>query len=202
MSNLCFMNLDAEAARFPNAIERVVEVSGEEIKLLAEVLGLDKSNPKASLGLAESDAWAIYLLKQDTKTPLSNSKDQPQRFNTIEYSEDGIPSLKIGSFWLDLATSLPNSKPGSYSFTSHYVDASSEKNDDWFRAFEKLSLSETWVKIKAPHSGDIAYQKVFNSKDGASINLIVVHAKDYTRSEGTLSYQIRIEYSEVESKGK
>jgi len=64
----------AQGARAPNAVERELAWRGEDARVIAEWFGLDPlEDGGRTLPLGSGDTWAVYLLKQDTPTPLSNS---------------------------------------------------------------------------------------------------------------------------------
>ena len=107
----------ASGARFPNAVEKTFVVTGDAATSLATLLGMRTSGTSSvSLPLDKGVAWAVYLLKQDTKTPIYNG-DGPPRWNRITFSASPLPTLTLAPYWLDLATALPNSRRGYYSFS-------------------------------------------------------------------------------------
>jgi hypothetical protein len=102
----------AAGARFPNAVEKTFVITGDAAASLARLLGMSTSgSPSISLPLDKGVGWAVYLLKQDTKTPIYNG-DGPPRWNRVTFSASPLPTLTLAPYWLDLATALPNSRRG------------------------------------------------------------------------------------------
>ena len=121
----------AEAARFPNAVERTITLQGESAVSLAKLLNLGPTGkPAARIQLGRHSAWAVYLLKQDLAKQISNPDDgMPDRFNDIGFSPASVPSLTIGPYWLDDGTGAPNRRKGRYSFLSPVIADSQPRND-------------------------------------------------------------------------
>lgn len=127
---------EAQAARFPNAVEKTISLKGEAAGKLAALLGLSRQSPSLKLSLAENDSWAVYLLKQDTKEKLWNANQgMPERVNTIELKSGAAPEILIGPFWLDLASKAPAPQKGAYSFSSCKL------------SFQKDEAKQAWAPI-------------------------------------------------------
>ena len=172
----------ASAARFPNAVEKRIVVTGNAAASVAALLGLSSSQPSTTLQLGKSDAWAVYLLKQDTKTPLSSGKGPP-RYNRVTFSVSPIASLTIQPYWLDLATQLPESKPGYYSFGSPFLSEQSA-NDGWSQILRRLKGEPGWNANARPQ-----FRRCFVSNEKAEICIAVYGAKDYASNSASDGYQ-------------
>src|SRR5579863_6975142 len=86
----------ATGARFPNAVEKTVTITGDTAGSLARLLGLtDASASSVSLKLGRGDAWAVYLLKHDTKREITNG-DGPPRYDVVKFAPSLPASLSIG----------------------------------------------------------------------------------------------------------
>lgn len=143
----------AAAARFPNAVERSFTLHGEAARSAAGWLGLDAGRAGSlSFRLGRGEAWAIYLLKQDTPEPLSNdNKGSPPRHNTLAYeSSPKTPKLTLGPFWLDLGTRGPQPLPGTYSFSSGFLPAALEGDDAWVTLARRLRSDPAWSSGARP----------------------------------------------------
>ena len=136
----------ALAARFPNAIERTITLQGDSAASFAKLLNLSptgKSPVRVQLGM--HDAWAVYLLKQDTPKQLSNPDDgMPDRYNDIEFSPASVGSLRIGPYWLDDGTRAPDRRKGRYSFSSPIIADSQPRNDAWSRLIDASKAEPSW----------------------------------------------------------
>ena len=174
-----FFCANATAARFPNAIEKKIVLSGQDAVAIAELIGLSaKNKPELRLPLGPNDSWAVYLLKDDTPRKLLNSDDgMPERFNTITFSPSPSPSLTISPFWLDQGTALPNPEPGVYSFSSTSFPFADVERNSWGRqvtSAERTSwgpLVNAMKNIKAVDwkGGYRKAERGFHFADGAEL---------------------------------
>jgi hypothetical protein len=175
------------AARFPNAVEKTVVIRGNAAVSVATLLGLSSSGSSAiSLQLGRMDAWAVYLLKRDTKKELSNG-DSPPRYNLVRFSESPDASLTIEPFWLDLGTQLPETKAGYYSFSSPFISQDLTSNDPWTRLLRRLRNESGWSGNGYPQ-----FRQCFTSAEESEICISVFGAKDYTDDHERSGYAVRI----------
>jgi hypothetical protein len=165
----------ASAARFPNAVEKTFVVTGEAATSLAALLGMSTSGSSSiSLPLDKGVAWAVYLLKQDTKTPLYNG-DGPPRWNRVAFSASPVPTLTLAPYWLDLATALPNSRPGYFSFSSSFIAADLKASEPWTQMLKRLKNEPGWNSKGFPQ-----FARCFTSTDKTELCIAVYANKDYT----------------------
>ncbi|MGA8534642.1 MAG: hypothetical protein WB615_11080 [Candidatus Tumulicola sp.] len=175
--------VNASGARFPNAVEKTFVVSGDAAASFAQLLGMSMSKSSSvSLPLDKGVAWAVYLLKQDTKTPLYNG-DGPPRWNRVTFSASPLPTLTLAPYWLDLATALPNSRPGYYSFSSPFIPEDLKANDPWSQMLKRLKNEPGWDTKGFPQ-----FQRCFTSTDNTGICVAVYANKDYTDNVGRDGY--------------
>lgn len=175
-SVFCYLlPMNASGARFPNAVERTFVVTGDAAVSFAQLLGMPTSGSSSvSLALDKGVAWAVYLLKKDTKTPIYNGEGPP-RWNRITFSSSPLPRLALGPFWLDLATALPNSRPGYYSFTSPFIAEDLSANNPWTQMLKRLKNEPGWDTKASPQ-----FQRCFTSSDKTGICIAVYSSKDYS----------------------
>ncbi len=174
------------AARAPDAVEKTIVLRGEAASSLAELLGLTPGKPSVSLRLGPSDAWLVYLLKQDTKVPLSNDNDgSPPRDNVVELHSSPVASLTLSPFWLDLGTRLPDEKPGYYSFDSPFISQKLDSDDPWTHVVQRLQRARDW---KA--SARVKIERCFSSTDGVGICVEVIDQETYAGSNVVHGYAV------------
>ncbi|TKB05671.1 hypothetical protein [Desulforhopalus sp. IMCC35007] len=175
----------ASAARFPNAVEKRVVLNGQAGVLIGELFGLNSSSSHSvALQLGRGDAWAVYLLKQDTKEKLSNDNDgYPSRVNVMELLSSPVPSLAISPYWLDLGTRLPETKVGYYSFSSPFVPASLDREDSWTRLLRRLRTGPGWVD-----GAEIPFQRDFTSSDGIELCIKVFRVVYHPANRASKGY--------------
>jgi hypothetical protein len=167
--------MTASGARFPNAVEKTFVVTGNAAASVAQLLGMSPSGSSSvSLPLDKGVAWAVYLLKKDTKTPIYNG-DGPPRWNRVTFSASPLPTLTLARYWLDLATALPNSRLGYYSFSSPFIAEDLKANDPWSRMLKRLENEPGWDSKGFPQ-----FQRCFTSTDKTGICVAVYADKDYT----------------------
>lgn len=167
----------ASGARFPNAVERTFVVAGDAATSVAALLGMPASGSSSvSLPLGTGMTWAVYLLKHDTKTTLYNGNGPP-RWNRVTFSASRLPVLTLAPYWLDLATALPNSRPGYYSFSSPFIAVDSKASDPWTRMLKMLVKEPGWGSTGFPR-----FQRCFTSTDKTAICVAVYVDKDYTNN--------------------
>ncbi len=176
------LGLPAQAARFPNAVEKKMQFNGDAAAAIADIFELTQNTEhKVSLRLGRGDAWAIYLLKQDTKEPLLNDNDgSPARFNEVEYLETPKKSIIISPFWLDLGTRAPSPKPGYFSFSSPFIAASSAKNTEepWARILQQLKKDPHWKE-----DNQYCFQQSYTFNDDSEISLQAMPSQDYATNK-------------------
>jgi len=169
--------MTASAARYPNAVQKTVVITGEAATAVAALLGMTTAGSSSvSLPLDKGVAWAVYLLKQDTKTPIYNG-DGPPRWNRVTFSASPLPTLTLAPYWLDLATALPNSRPGYYSFSSPFIAEDVRASDPWTQMLERLKNEPGWVSKGWPQ-----FQRCYTSTDKTEICIAVYASKEYTSS--------------------
>lgn len=176
--------LSASGARFPNAVEKHVVITGGAAGSVASLLGLGASGT-ASLRLGRNDAWAVYLLKHDTKQEITNG-DGPDRYNAAKFST-GRPSLSIGPYWLDLGTEAPDTKPGYYSFDSPFLSETLRSGDAWTNLVRRLQREPGWNRDATPQ-----FERCFTSPERTEICIRVYGAKDYTNNAERNGYSVTI----------
>jgi hypothetical protein len=166
--------MTASGARFPNAVEKTFVVAGDAATSLAQLLGMSTSESSSvSLPLDKGVAWAVYLLKKDTKTPIYNG-DGPPRWNRVTFSASPLPTLTLAPYWLDLATALPNSRLGYYSFSSPFIAKDLKANDPWSQMLKRLKNEPGWDSKGYPQ-----FRRCFTSTDKTGICVSVYANKDY-----------------------
>jgi hypothetical protein len=174
-------------ARFPNAVERQIVFSGDAAVPVATLLGLSSSGASSiSLQLGQSDAWAVYLLKHDTKKEITNGNG-PARYNLLRFLAVPVASLTIGPYWLDLATQLPETRAGYYSFGSPFISEDLKSNDPWARLARRLKKEPGWNS-----SGRPQFQRCFTSVEKNELCVDVYGAKDYASQPERNGYLITI----------
>ena len=166
--------VSVSGARFPNAMEKQIAISGDAAVSVARLLGLSSSAPSSiSLQLGRSDAWAVYLLKHDTKQEITNGNG-PARYNVVRFSAAPIPSLTIGPYWLDLATQLPESRVGYYSFGSPFISEDLKSSEPWAQLVRRLKRESGWNSNGRPQ-----FKRCFTSVEKNEICTDVYGGKDY-----------------------
>lgn len=184
------VSMPASGARFPDAVETAVALTGAAAHSVAELFGLSLTAPAAvALPLGPNDAWAVYLLKQDTPRRLWNANEGvPARHNALRYTSAPTPSLHISPYWLDLGTRLPEPKPGGYSFGSPLLLDAPDPDDPWIRLLRRLRKEPGWHEGATP-----TLQRCFPSAEGTELCLTVSSAKDYADHAERRGYRIYIE---------
>jgi hypothetical protein len=179
--------LGASAARFPNAVEKQIVVSGDAATTVADLLGLTSpSGASASLKLDRHDAWMVYLLKHPTDQELTNG-DGPDRYNVVKFTASPRASLSIGPFWLDLGTGAPNSQPGYYLFGSPFLPETLRSGDPWTRLVRRLRSEPGWNNSKVPQ-----FQRCVTSPERTEICIRVYGTTDYTNNVERNGYSATI----------
>ena len=115
----------------------------------------------------------MYLLEQDTKTPIYDGNGPP-RSNRVTFSASPHPTLTLARYWLDLATALPNSRPGYYSFSSPFIAQDPRANDAWTQMLRRLKTESGWNSKGFPQ-----FQRCFTSADKTGICIAVYGSKEY-----------------------
>lgn len=177
----------ASGARFPNAVEKTIVVNGAAAVSVATLFGFSLRGASAvSLRLGQYDAWAVYLLKRDTKTELSNG-DAPVRYNLVKFSAIPSASLTIAPYWLDLATQHPETKVGYYSFGSPFVSEDLNGNDSWIKLLRRLKKESGWNGKARPQ-----FQRCVMSPEKTELCLSVFRETDYTNNRERNGYVVRL----------
>jgi hypothetical protein len=181
--------LPATAYRFPDAVEQKIVLTGKSAISIAELFGLTSAQrPAVSLKLSRGDAWAIYLLKQDTKVPLDNDNEgSPTRYDTIEFSTTPSASLTISPFWLDLGTQGPSPKPDYYSFSSPFLPESLNENDPWTQLVRRLKQEPGWNKAQS-----VQFRRCYAFPDGRELCIEVYGDQDYAGNPKKIGYAVVI----------
>jgi hypothetical protein len=179
----------AQAARFPNAVEKTIVVSGKEASSVAELFGLNEAHPPSvSLQLGRMDAWAVYLLKKDTKVELVNDNDgSPARYDVLEFTTAPSPALSIHPFWLDLATQHPFPRAGDYSFSSPFISETLDQNDPWTQLVKRLKKESQWNG-----GARSEFRRAFSFLQGATLTIEVFSQEDYANDKKGHSVTITV----------
>ncbi len=118
----------------------------------------------------------MYLLKQDTKTPIYNG-DGPPRWNRVTFSASPLPTLTLAPYWLDLATALPNSRPGYYSFSSPFIAEGMKGSDPWTQMLKRLKNEPGWKSKGFPQ-----FERCFDPSGKTVLCVEVYASKDYANN--------------------
>lgn len=178
--------ISVSSARFPNALEKQIAISGDAAVSVATLLGLSSSGPSSiSLQLGQGDAWAVYLLKHDTKHEITNGNG-PARYNLLRFSAAPIVSLTIGPYWLDLATQFPETRAGYYSFGSPFI-SEMKSNDPWAQLLRRLKRESGWNSNGRPQ-----FHRCFTQLEKNDICIDVYGEKDYASDPERNGYVIDI----------
>ena len=165
----------ALAARFPDAVEKKIVLVGGE-------------SASVSLPLGRMDAWAVYLLKKDTKVELTNDNEgSPPRLDVLEFSNTPIPSLTIQPYWLDLATRHPSPSVGFYSFSSPFISQELDQSDPWTQLVKRLKKQAQWN-----NGARTQYRRSFSFSNGASLAIEVFAEEDYANDKHGHSVRITV----------
>lgn len=170
----------AEAARFPDAVEKTIVLSGKEASTVAGLFGLTDAHPSSvSLQLGRPDAWAVYLLKKDTKVELLNDNEgSPPRYDVLDFSMSPTSTLSVHPFWLDLATRHPSPTPGDYSFSSPFISEALDHNDPWTQLVKRLKKESSWNG-----GARSEFRRAFSFSGGATLSIEVFSQEDYANSK-------------------
>jgi len=179
----------AYAARFPDAVEKRIVLTGPAAVSVAELFGLSPSSPHSvSLPLGRGDAWAVYLLKQDTEEKLWNDNEgSPARYNAMEMSYGPVPALAVSPYWLDLGTRLPETKAGYYSFGSPFMPAALDGEDPWTRLVRRLKAGPGWDE-----NAQMPFRRRFASPDGVELCIEVFGVVQYPDNKARAGYIVTI----------
>ena len=180
--------MPACGARFPNAVEMSVTLTGDGAKAAAEMLGLAGPDaPPLSLRLGQGEAWAVYLLKQDTLEPLYNDEHMPPRFDAASFAATPVPSLTLGPYWLDLGTRLPEPLVGQFLVGSPFLPAALDGDDQWTRLLRRLKAEPGWSADTYP-----SIQRCYAADDRARLCIEAYGLKDYTDNVERDGYGARL----------
>jgi hypothetical protein len=181
--------MPAAGAKYPNAVEKQIVVTGAPAAAFAEMLGMSSHEPSSlALQLGRGEAWAVYLLKQDTKVPLDNDNDgAPVRTNLIAFSPGPVPSLTISPFWLDQGTALPMTRVGTFSFGSPFLGEALDGNDPWTLILRRLKQESGWTATAYRQ-----FHRCFSPPDATELCIDVYGIKDYADNIEKNGYVIGI----------
>lgn len=179
----------AEAARFPNAAEKTFVLSGKEASAVAELFGLIDGQPSSVLlQLGRMDAWAVYLLKKDTKVELVNDNEgSPPRYDVLEFSKTPAPTLSIHPFWLDLSTRHPSPTAGDFSFSSPFISDALDQKDPWTQLVIRLKKTSQWKSDSRSE-----FRHTFSFPDGATLTIEVFSQEDYANNKKGHSVSVTV----------
>jgi hypothetical protein len=128
-----------------------------------------------ALQLGRGEAWAVYLLKQDTSVPLYNDNDgSPVRTNLVAFSPGPVPLLTISPFWLDQGTALPMTRVGYFSFGSPFLGEALDGKDPWTQLLRRLQQQPGWNTASVPQ-----FHRCFPPPEGTELCIDVYGTKDY-----------------------
>jgi hypothetical protein len=176
------------AARAPDAVERKIVLTGPAALAVAKLFEIATSSSSASLRLGRPDSWAVYLLKQDTVTPLWNDNEgSPERYDSMAFSSSPEPSLTIGPYWLDWGTGLPNPRPGYYSFGSPFLSEKLDQQDPWTRLVRRLQAEPEWKG-----AARVQFRRCFASPDGTELCVEVWSREDYPDNKKVIGHVVTL----------
>lgn len=164
----------ARAAKGANAEERSIALTGPPAAALASLFGLQPSAAgSVALPLGDGMAWAVYLLRQDTKIALYNTDGMPSRTDSLDYSPDPQPSLRISPFWLEQNTALP--QPDDIHLVgSPFVANALSGFDPWTALIKRLRSEPDWRDAEWQ-----PFERCFESPGQPRLCLLVQHAVHY-----------------------
>jgi hypothetical protein len=181
--------VSAQGARFPDATEGQIVLVEEAAASAAALLGLTgPGSAQVFLRVGPGEAWAVHLLKKETKEPLYNDNDgTPARYNRAAFTASSSPTLSLSSFWLDLGTALPATRSGYFSFGSPFISESPDPNDPWTRIFQRLRSEPQWNRGAVPQ-----LRNCFTSAEEAELCVELYAVSDYTHNVERHGYIVRI----------
>ena len=179
--SLCLVSIMAAittpacGARFPNAVERSFTLSGAPAAAAAAFLGVTE---RGTFRLGRGEAWAIYLLKQDTPEPLYNDNDgSPPRDNVVAFTAGPVPVLTLGPYWLDQGTRLPNPEPGAFSFGSPFLIEATDGGGPWAALLRRAQAEADWRPGAQPE-----FRRCFGPAAGGELCVTIYQIKDYVNN--------------------
>lgn len=180
----------ASAARAPDAVERKITFTGQAAVSFGELFGLSHGAASTvSLRLGLPMEWAVYLLKQDTKRPLSNDTEGvPARYDVIEFSPAPVPSMTISPYWLDQGTRQPHPEDGSYSFESPFLREDLPGSEPWTRLVKRLKAGPGWAD-----DADTPFKRCFASPDRVELCVRVLRDDEYPDNKKVSGYVVVVE---------
>jgi hypothetical protein len=180
----------AFAARFPDAVERRITLTGQAALSFGELFGFSPGTASTvSLRLGRGTAWSVYLLKQDTKVRLWNDNEgSPPRYDVIEFSPRPLPGITISPYWLDQATRLPYPEVGTYLFESPFLREDLPDSGPWTRLVKRLKAAPGWN-----NGGDTPFKRCFISPDRVELCVKVVRWDDYPDNKRVSGYVALVE---------
>jgi hypothetical protein len=178
-------------ARYPNAIEKKVAITGNAAASVASLFGLSSAG-SISLPLRRNDGWAVYMLKQDTPEKLLNDNIQqaPTRYNVLTFSPSPTASLTLSPYWLDLQTGAPQ-RPG-YSFGSPFIAKEPDTVDPWslfLQRFKKEIPQTEWSEMEKNRG--IPVQRGFCFAEKLELRIDVYGTKDWETAKLD-GYQVHV----------
>ena len=190
--SLFFLVPFAQGAKYPNAIELTFNLYGNAAQELADLFAVTKNNSEIAIELSENTAWAVYGLKDDLPTPLSNSDNQPSRSNVVRFTTASLPKLTIGPFWEDLATALPPSEQRGYRFSSQNIGTDLLGDDVLTRLLRKLKTKPEWQGQCVKEEFIAIFSKTFIDEHGSKLTLKVWCMDQYPRNKLTSMYSVEL----------
>ena len=181
--------MPAVGAKYPNAVEKQIVVTGAAAAAFAETLGMSSREPSSlALQLGRGEAWAVYLLKQDTKEPLYNDNDgSPVRTNLVAFSPGPVATVTISPFWLDQGTALPVTRVGYFSFGSPFLAEGLNGDDRWTQLLRRLKQEPGWTGTAYRQ-----FRRCFSPPDATELCIDVYGIKDYADNIEKNGYVIGI----------
>ena len=179
----------AFAARAPDAVERKIVLTGPAALAVAKLFEIAAPGPSSiSLRLGGPEAWAVYLLKQDTAQPLWNDNDgSPARYDSLALSAGPEPTLTIDPYWLDWGTGLPNPQSGYYSFGSPFLSEKLDQDDPWTRLVRRLKAEPEWKGADR-----VQFRRCFASPDGTELCVEVWSRDDYPDNKKVIGHAVTL----------
>jgi hypothetical protein len=169
----------ASGARFPDAVKKSINLTGEAAVSAAHLLGLSTSEPNSrTLPLSGNDTWAIYISEHGRDEHLKDSRELPPAETTLEFVREPAPMLTISPWWLDLTKRYPNSDPGAFSLDSPLMTFGANASDPWMPILRLLRQQPEWHAEKQTPPAP-RYKRCFTDPRGAELCIVVVYLGDY-----------------------
>jgi hypothetical protein len=183
----------ASGARFPDAVKKSINLTGEAAISAAHLLGLPTSEPNSrALPLSGNDTWAIYISEHGRDEHLKDSRELPPAETTFEFVREPAPMLTISPWWLDLTKRYPESDPGAFSLDSPLMTFGANADDPWMPILWLLSRQPEWhaEKQAAPHAP--RYKRCFTDPRGTELCIAVLNMKDFSGVDWSFPYLVEL----------